>query len=62
MASVEEYKEWKEFRQALDKSDKKAFDAMFDIAHLCNSSCSYAAKTIEYIQFLCLLYFITINS
>ena len=47
MASVEEYKEWKEFRQALDKSDKKAFDAMFDIAHLCNSACSYAAKPIR---------------
>ena len=47
MASVEEYKEWKEFRQALDKSDKKAFDAMFDIAHLCNSASSYAAKPIR---------------
>jgi hypothetical protein len=26
MASVEEQKEWKEFRKALDKKDRKAFD------------------------------------
>jgi hypothetical protein len=32
MASAEERKEWKEFRKALDKSDRKAFDSMFDIA------------------------------
>jgi hypothetical protein len=37
LASVEEYKEWKEFRQALDKSDRKAFDHVFDIAHLGNN-------------------------
>ena len=47
MASVEERKEWKGFRQALDKSDRKAFDAMFDIAHLYDSSCSYATKSIR---------------
>ena len=47
MASVEERKEWKGFRQALDKSDRKAFDAMFDIAHLYNSACSYATKSIR---------------
>jgi hypothetical protein len=44
---VEEQKEWKQFRQALDKSDRKAFDTMFDIAHLYNSSCSFAAKPIR---------------
>ena len=44
MACVEERKEWKGFRQALGKSDKKAFDHMFDIAHLYNSASSYAAK------------------
>ena len=47
MASVEERKEWKGFRQALDKSDRKAFDAMFDIAHLYNSASSYAARPIR---------------
>jgi hypothetical protein len=31
MAIAEERKEWKGFRQALDKSDRKAFDHMFDI-------------------------------
>lgn len=47
IASIEEEKEWKSFRQGLDKSDKKAFDNMFSIAHLYNSACSYAAKPIR---------------
>jgi hypothetical protein len=47
MASVDEQKEGKEFRQALDKSDRKAFDNMFSIAHLYNSACSFAAKPIR---------------
>jgi hypothetical protein len=47
IASVEEQKEWKEFRQALDKSDRKAFDDMFLITHLYNSACSLAAKPIR---------------
>ncbi len=47
MASVEERKEWKGFRQALNKSDKKAFDHMFDIAHLYNSASSYSARPIR---------------
>ena len=63
MASVEEQKEWKNFRQALDKSDRKAFDDIFSISHLYNSACSFAAKPIRiHPIFLCLLYFITINS
>ena len=47
IASVEERKEWKGFRQALDKSDRKRFDAMFDIAHLYNSASSYAVRPIR---------------
>ena len=47
IASVEEQKEWKPFRQALDKKDRKMFDQMFSIAHLYNSACSYAAKPIR---------------
>jgi hypothetical protein len=47
MASAEERKEWKEFRKALDKPDRKAFDSMFDIAHLYNSASSYAARPIR---------------
>jgi hypothetical protein len=47
LASVEEQKEWKEFRQALDRSDRKIFDDMFSIAQLYNSACSFAAKPVR---------------
>jgi hypothetical protein len=48
IASIEEEKEWKKFRQALDnKSDRKVFDDMFSIAHLYNSACYYAANPIR---------------
>ncbi|MGB7952686.1 MAG: hypothetical protein WCF23_01795 [Candidatus Nitrosopolaris sp.] len=47
LASVEEQREWKVFRNALDKSDRKIFDAMFSISHLYNSACSYAANPIR---------------
>ncbi len=44
MASVEEQKEWKQFRRALDKKDKMVFDGKFSICRLYNSACSFAAK------------------
>jgi hypothetical protein len=47
IASMIEEKEWKVFRKSLNKSDKKVFDNMFDIAHLYNSACSYAANPIR---------------
>ncbi len=47
IASVMEEKEWKPFRNSLDKSDRKIFDDMFSIAHLYNSASSYAAKPIR---------------
>jgi hypothetical protein len=47
LASVEEQREWKVFRNALDKSDRKIFDGMFSISHLYNSACSYAANPIR---------------
>jgi hypothetical protein len=47
IASVMEEKEWKTFRNSLDKSDRKIFDEMFSIAHLYNSTSSYAAKPIR---------------
>jgi hypothetical protein len=47
MASAEEQKEWKEFRRALDKKDRKVFDGMFPICHLYNSACSFVAKPIR---------------
>jgi hypothetical protein len=47
IASVQEEEEWKSFRQALDKKDRKIFDDMFSIAHFDNSACSFAAKPIR---------------
>ena len=47
IATVEERKEWKEFRRALDKKERKVFDHMFSICHLYNSACSFAAKPIR---------------
>jgi len=47
LASGEEEREWKVFRNALDKSDSKIFDEMFSISHLYNSTCSYAANPIR---------------
>jgi len=38
IVSVMEQNEWKAFRKCLDKSDRKAFDRMFSIAHLYNSA------------------------
>jgi hypothetical protein len=47
IASVDEQKEWKEFRKGLDNQDRKIFDNMFSIGRLYNSACSYAAKPIR---------------
>jgi hypothetical protein len=42
-----EKEEWKPFRNALDKSDRKKFDEMFDIPRLYTSACSYAANPVR---------------
>jgi hypothetical protein len=47
IASAMEEKEWKSFRKALDKSDRKIFDDMFAISHLYNSASSYSAKYVR---------------
>jgi hypothetical protein len=47
IASVMEQKEWKSFRNSLDKSERKIFDDMFAISHLYNSACSYSVKYIR---------------
>jgi hypothetical protein len=47
IASVEELQEWKEFRQALDKSDREVFDGMLSSCSLYNSACSFAAKPMR---------------
>jgi hypothetical protein len=39
--------DWKPFRNALDKSDRKKFDEMFDIPRLYTSACSYAVPPVR---------------
>ena len=47
IASVMEKEEWKYFRRALDKKDRKIFDDMFDIPILYNSAGAYSAKYVR---------------
>jgi hypothetical protein len=47
IASVMEKEEWKSFRKALDKEDRKVFDDMFDISIVYNSASSYSAKYVR---------------
>ena len=42
-----EKKDWKPFRNTLDKSDRKKFDEMFDIPRLFTSACSYAVQAVR---------------
>jgi hypothetical protein len=42
-----EKEDWKPFRNALDKSDRKKFDDMFDIPRLYTSACSYAVQPVR---------------
>jgi hypothetical protein len=43
---AEEKKEWKPFRVALDKSERKAFDEMWDIPKLYVSACSSSVQLV----------------
>jgi hypothetical protein len=47
IALAMEEEEWKPFRNALDKSDRKKFDEMFDISRSYISACSYAVQPIR---------------
>ncbi|MEW6603126.1 MAG: hypothetical protein AB1351_00370 [Thermoproteota archaeon] len=47
LALVEEEQEWKSFRNALDKNDRKEFDSMFADIRLYISACSYATKPVR---------------
>jgi hypothetical protein len=38
LASIQEQKEWKEFRKALDKKDRKIFDDMFSMSDILNNN------------------------
>jgi hypothetical protein len=42
-----EERDWKPFRNALDKSDRKKFDEMFDIPRLYISACS---NSVQYVR------------
>ena len=47
IASIMEKEEWKSFRKALDRKDRKIFDDMFDISILYKSASAYSAKYIR---------------
>ena len=47
IASGMEYGEWKNFRRALPKSDRKLFDDMFSKSALYNSACVCCANPIR---------------
>src|SRR5687768_6312284 len=47
IALAMEQEDWKPFRNALDKSDRKLFDDMFDIPRLYTSACSYAVQPVR---------------
>ena len=47
MALGMEQEDWKPFRNALDKSDRKKFDDMWDIPRLYTSACSYAPNPVR---------------
>jgi hypothetical protein len=43
---AEEKQEWKDFRNALDKSERKSFDEMWDIPRLYVSACSNSVQLV----------------
>jgi hypothetical protein len=47
MALAMEKEDWKPFRNALDKSDRKKFDEMWDIPRLYISACSYGVQPVR---------------
>lgn len=47
MALIEEEREWKAFRNALGKKDRKDFDDMFADTRLYISACSYATRPVR---------------
>ena len=47
IASKMEYAEWKDFRRALPKADRKVFDDMFSLSVLYNSACVCCANPVR---------------
>ena len=48
MVLAQERKEWKPFREGLDKSEKREFDEMWDIAKLYVSACSNSVQLMPF--------------
>ena len=42
-----EKEDWKPFRNALDKNDRKKFDDMWEIPRLYSSACSYSVQPVR---------------
>jgi hypothetical protein len=47
IALAMEKEDWKPFRNALSKSDRKKFDEMFDIPRFYISACSYSVQYVR---------------
>ena len=47
LSQLYEESEWKPFRNALDKHDRKEFDRMFAASRLYVSACSYAIRPVR---------------
>ena len=47
IASSMEYAEWKDFRRALPKAERKVFDDMFSLSALYNSACVRCANPVR---------------
>jgi hypothetical protein len=47
IALAMEKEEWKPFRNALDKSDRRTFDEMFDVPKSYVSACSYSVQCVR---------------
>jgi hypothetical protein len=42
-----EKEEWKSFRKALEKSERKEFDDMWDLTRLCTLACSNSVQLVS---------------
>jgi hypothetical protein len=57
-----EEQEWKLFRNALDKSERKKFDEMFDIPRLYITACSNSVQLVPLHPMMISLFSFTITS
>jgi hypothetical protein len=49
----QEKREWKPFPNALDKSERKSFDEMWDIPRLYITACPDSVQLVTFHQFVC---------